>query len=127
MNIAVEAWMDRTRPIEVATPIYQHTATTITFTVLQASRTALNLTGYVGKFSLMPVDTETILVDKAITIVTAASGVCTVALTAANLSLSKECIGELRLWSAGVTTGDVSHRVQFRFYIAKSNIQGATA
>lgn len=124
MNVAVEAWLDQPKPIEIATPIYQKTSTTLNFTVLQANRTALNLSNYVGKFVMHDVAEEVALFTaKNITLVTAASGICKVDLTATDLASAKEALGELCLYSGGNLTGAVTHRIQFNFRIVKALIQ----
>ena len=128
MNAAWEAWLDRTKPIEISTPLYQYTTTTITFTVLDADRDAVDLTGYIGKFSIFPVDTETELLDKSVTIADVENGQCTVILYGdEDLTASKEALAELRLWSSGNTSDPVTHRIQFRCVIAKALVQGASS
>lgn len=127
MNASWEAWQDQAKPIQIGLPLFQYTATKLLFTVIDADREAVNLTGFVGKFAAQPVDNETTQLDKNITLVDAANGQCKVDFTSADLAFSKECLGELRLWSTGNTADDVTHRVHFRFFVAKAIVQGAGA
>ena len=116
MNLSVEAWLGRQRPVELAQPLYANTLLVITFTVLQASRVALNLTGYAVKFTAKNVATDTTLFDVTCTLTTPASGICTATFTVANLDTAAECLGELNLKSGG-SSGSITDRVQFRFKI----------
>ena len=115
MNLSIEAWLGRQRPIEIAQPLYANTALVITFTVLQVSRAALNLTGYTAKFTAKNVATDTVLFDVTCVLTTPASGILTATFTVANLDTAAECLGELNLKSGG--TGAITDRVQFRFKI----------
>lgn len=126
MNASWEAWLDRTKPIEIATPLYQYTTTTLTFSVIDADRNAIDITNYVGKFAVVPIDTEETMIDKAVTITDGDDGECTVVLYGTiDMDSSKEALAELRLWSSGNTTDPVTHRIHFRCTIAKALVEGA--
>lgn len=118
-DVAFEAWLDRTAPIEVALPVYQGTATDLNFTVLDSDRNAVNLTGYALKFAALKVDTDSVLFNEAGSLVVAASGTAKVPLTASDVATAGECVGELTLWSSGDINDDPTHRVQFRFKIVE--------
>lgn len=117
MTLTVEAWLGRLRPTEIAQPFYANTLLVLTFTVLQASRTVLNLTGYAVKFTAKNVATDTALFDVTCALsATPTNGVCTATFTVANLDTAAECLGELNLKSGG-SSGSITDRVQFRFKI----------
>lgn len=119
-NVDFEAWLDRTAPIIIGTPIYQDTVTQIDFIVLDIDRVAKNLTDFAFKFSAKAVDGGgTALFDVVCTATILANGTIKASLSVANLATAAECLGELRLFSGGNNTGDVTDRIQFRFDIVK--------
>lgn len=117
MQAAWEAWLGLSKATEIARPLFQRVAATITFTVLNASRVAVNLTGYTAKFTAKNIETEDVLFDAACVISDAVNGVCTCALTAANLATAANCRGELNLNAAA---GNISDRVEYRFGIVEA-------
>ena len=117
-TIAFEAWLDRTTPIEVATPVYQSTTTTINFTVLTAARAAKSLVGKTVKFAGRTVDDGVTLFDRVCTVTSAAGGLCSAALTAANLANAGEYIGQLSVLEPG-SPDTAEERVQFRFRVVE--------
>jgi hypothetical protein len=119
-SVDFEAWLDQTAPTEIATPIFQSTSTTVHFTVLDADRTAVDLTSYAFKFAAQAVNSSSAMFD--VTCVEdgsgeLANGKIRTALSVANLAAEGEVLGELRLFSGGDPAGDVTDRVQFRFNV----------
>ena len=119
-TVAFEAWLGQSAPIEIAAQIYQSTTTTINFTVLDADRNAVDLTGYALKFAARYVDDNTAAVSKTGSIVVAASGTCKIELSASDMDENGECIGSLNLYSGGNVAGAVTDRVLFRFEIQEA-------
>ena len=115
-TIDFEAWLERTAPIQIGVPIYQSTKTTVNFTVIDANRTAVNLTGYTIVFAGRAVNSSSNAFSNSCTIDDAAGGLCSVDLSVANLADSNEYLGELALKSDGT---NIDNRIQFRFEIAE--------
>jgi len=119
-TVEFEAWLDQSAPIEIATPIYQRTTTTINFTVLALARTAKSLTSYAVRFVSKFVDSGETAFAKTGTILVAANGTCKVDLTTTDLVNAGECVGSLNLYSGGSVSGPVTDRVLFRFSIQEA-------
>lgn len=116
-TVAFEAWLERTAPIEIAVPIFQNTKTTVNFTVLTPARVAKNLTGP-AKFAGKTVEDGLTIFNKSCMITNAAGGLCSCALTAANLANAGEYLGELTIFESGSPDTAVE-RIPFRFKVVE--------
>ena len=119
MIVEFEAWYDRTNPIYVAAQTYKSTKTDVLFTILDADRNAVDLTGFGINFSAKKIDStaDTNLFDVACTIEgDPALGKAKAALSVANMADNREFLGDLSLRSSG-PGGDIDRRVFFYFSI----------
>jgi len=120
MQIDFDAWLGRTRPIEVATPLYESTETVLSFTVRTAEdySTVKTLATQDISFTAKDQDGTEVIAKTACTITDGDNGICQATIAASVLAAmgGKECIGELDIRESGAE-GDITDRVLFNFSI----------